>query len=388
MKATAEPMEARVAATLEAYDAQGWHRTGTAVDINSAFWLVGAMRNVGSDVVLEEFELFRPQPVTATIEIDGRCIEGLPLFDTLPLPGGCMEGALGPLGSSSPIGVLVTRSPAPDERYDAIRRETGHQALVAITVGRTPGLHARNAVSFKHPFGVPVLQVSSEEEAFLLVAADAGTPAKLCIVTESLPARSANVVARVAGTNPSLEPIVVSTPRSGWWNCSGERGGGLACWLDVLRSAVAEPLPRDALFAAFAGHEIDHVGLDSFLERRPGIATRVHAWVHFGANVGAAVGPSVRVSASRVDDLAQARTALKREGVNELTSPPAGVVNGGESAVVAGLGARCIALLGGSSLFHLESDRWPRANDVPQTARQARAFSAFIRTIATTETDA
>jgi hypothetical protein len=146
-------------------------------------------------------------------------------------------------------------------------------------------------------------------------------------------------------------------------------------------------LARDVVFAAFAGHEIDHVGLDSFLERRPGIATRAHAWAHFGANVGAAVGPSVRVSASRADDLARARDALHTHGVGEITSPAAGVVNGGESAVVAGLGVRCIALLGGSNLFHLESDRWPDANDVPQTARQARAFSDLVRSLAAAGTN-
>ena len=223
---------------------------------------------------------------------------------------------------------MVTRSPAPDEKYDAIRRASAHQALVAVTVGRSPGLQARNAVSFKHPFGVPVLQVSSKEEAFILAAA-AAVSARLSIVTDSAPATSANVVSRVAGTNPALDPIVVSTPRSGWWNCSGERGGGIASWLEVLRSVTAEPLPRDAIFAAFAGHEIGHLGLDSFLDRRPSIATRAHAWVHFGANIGAAIGPSVRVSASRADDLNQAQAALQSAGIKKITSPAPGIVNGG-----------------------------------------------------------
>lgn len=375
-------MEARITAVLQAYDAQGCHRTGTAVDGASAEWLAAVAKEAGAEARLESFELSRVQPTSAYVESQGRRIEGLPLFDAPPISGGVLNGALGPLGSGSPIGLLITRSPAPDEHYDALRREAGHEALIAVTVGRRPGLQARNANSFKEPFGVPVLQVSSEQEEFLQRAADSGASATLAISIDRVPARSCNVVARVPGADSELSPIVISTPRSGWWNCASERGGGIACWLEVLRSAVAQPFARDAIFAGFAGHELGHTGLDDFLDRHPDIATSAHVWVHFGANAGAAKGPSVRVSASLGGDLEQARAALEREQVGELTSPPAGTVNGGESAVVAGLGARCIALLGGNDLFHLESDRWPEANDIPQIGRQARAFSVLVRQLA------
>jgi alanyl-tRNA synthetase len=42
-------------------------------------------------------------------------------------------------------------------------------------------------------------------------------------------AEAFNVVATVAGQQTDLAPIVVITPRSGWWQCASERGGGLAC---------------------------------------------------------------------------------------------------------------------------------------------------------------
>jgi hypothetical protein len=382
MTAGFEEIESRIARVLEAYDAQGWHRTGTAVDAASAEWLAESVSETGGESTLEAFSLRRVEPKVGFIETNGRRIEGLPLFDALPLTDGILDGSLGPLGSGSPIGLIVSRSPAPDEHYDVIRRESGHSALVAVTVGRCPGLQARNATRFKSPYGVPVLQVSGEHESFLHAAADSSAPARVAVSTEFQSARSANVVVRVAGQKSNLPPIVVSTPRTGWWNCSGERGGGIACWLEVLRSAIAKPFLREAIFVAFAGHELDHIGLDSFLDGHQGITVEAHAWVHFGANVGAAQGPSVRLSASRADDLELARSALQQAGANEPSSPAAGVVNGGESAVVAGLGARCIALLGGNDRFHLESDRWPIANDVPQTARQARAFSVLVRTIA------
>ena len=181
--------------------------------------------------------------------------------------------------------------------------------------------------------------------------------------------------------------MVISTPTTGWWNCSGERGGGIACWLELLRAATAEPYARDAIFVAFSGHELGHLGLDAFLERRPQIPANAHVWVHFGANVGAAKGPAVRLSASTAADLDMARDAFEAEQVGPVESPQPGIVAGGESSVVAALGARCVALLGGNDLFHLESDRWPAANDVPLIARQARAFESVVRRMAARSSD-
>lgn len=375
-------METRIARALEQYDAQGWHRTGTPVDAASAAWFVETVREIGAAAALEEFAIDRVDPLVATVETQGRRIVGLPIFDALDLPDGTVRGALGPVGSGSPIGVIVLRSPAPDADFDALRREAGHRALVAVTVGPAPGLQARNAGAFADPFGVPVLQVGSEHESFLLAAAETGADATLSISTRRVPAQSANVVAHVAGRDPSLAPVVVSTPRTGWWNCAGERGGGIACWLELLRSAQEEPHQRDAIFVTFGGHELDFLGVQAFLERRPAMATDAHVWVHFGANIGAVEGAAIRVAASNAGDLAQARSALAAHSAGAVTSPEPGVVIGGESVVVAKLGARCVALLGGNDLFHFESDRWPRNNDVAQIARQASAFVALLRELA------
>lgn len=383
---TAE-IDRRISRVLESYDAQGWHRTGTPVDAASTAWLIETLRGFGAEPSLESFALQRVEPVAASLQTEGRHIEGLPLFDAPGLPDGRLDGAVGRLGSSSPIGFVVTTSPAPDAEYDALRRDCQHGALVAVTVGRAPGLQARNAGSFKTPFGVPVLQVGSEHRDFLQAVADRGAHASLSLSVQRTPAESSNVVAHVRGTDSSLAPMVISTPTTGWWNCSGERGGGIACWLELLRAATAEPYARDAIFVAFSGHELGHLGLDAFLERRPQIPANAHVWVHFGANVGAAKGPAVRLSASTAADLDMARDAFEAEQVGPVESPQPGIVAGGESSVVAALGARCVALLGGNDLFHLESDRWPAANDVPLIARQARAFESVVRRMAARSSD-
>src|SRR5262249_21929398 len=157
------------------------------------------------------------------------------------------------------------------------------------------------ADSFVDPFGPPVLQVASEEGAFLADCARAGTQVVLTAQVQRLPATAFNVVTTVAGTDSSLPPLVVMTPRSGWWECASERGGGLVCWLEVMRALRAARPARDVLFLASSGHELGHLGLDAFMERRAGLVKSARAWIHFGANIGAAQGAANNLQASDIE---------------------------------------------------------------------------------------
>ena len=115
------------------------------------------------------------------------------------------------------------------------RRGNRHQAIVVITRCARPGLCPSNADSFLCPFGPPVLQVASQEAQFLADCARHGFQALLTAHVERASTKTFNVVAVASGTNKSLAPVIVMTPRSGWWRCASERGGGLACWLEIAR---------------------------------------------------------------------------------------------------------------------------------------------------------
>ena len=64
------------------------------------------------------------------------------------------------------------------------------------------------------------------------------------------------------------------------------------------------------------------------------------------------------------------------------TTAPRGWVPGGESHNIHIRGGRYISLVGGSQLFHLQSDRWPDAVDVPAISRTATAFADLIAAMA------
>ena len=379
-----EEQIARIGMAVEAFDAQGWHRTGTDVDAASGKWLAAEIERIGLRADLEVFDLSRIVIEKASVETNGRIIEGLPAFDGGFTESAGVSGRLGAAGSDAEIGVLVLDGEAANRSAEELRRGNQHLALVAITVGRRPGLMAHNATHFNYPFGMPVLQVSSEEREFLESAAASGAEVTVTARINRVPSQSSNVLARWSGSDAAAAPVVVTTPRSCWWQCASERGGGIAAWLEVARKVVeAEPI-RPVWFVAFSGHELGHLGSDAFLERRPAMPKQAHTWVHIGANVGGAVEPDVQIGASDAELLEMGRLSMATVGVTAITLRPAGLVPGLESQEMHSRGGRVIALVGGNAHFHLESDRWPDAVDAKAVAEQANAVANLVLILADT----
>src|SRR5262245_39757714 len=92
-------IERRVASIIEAYDAQGNHRTGTEVDRQSAEWLAGQVRRLGVEPALESFPLNRVDVRSCYVRVRDRRIDAVPLFDAGFTREGEITGVLGPLGS-------------------------------------------------------------------------------------------------------------------------------------------------------------------------------------------------------------------------------------------------------------------------------------------------
>jgi hypothetical protein len=246
---------------------------------------------------------------------------------------------------------------------------------VALTVGHRAGLAPRNAWDFTAPFGAPVLQVGSDARAWLAAHAAQRSAAHVVVHVEYLETEAYNVIATLPGQHPDLPPLVVMTPRSGWWHCAGERGGGLACWLEAMRTLRERRVRRDVLFLASSGHELGHLGLEVFLAQRPGLATGAVAWIHLGASIGAAHAPQlVRYASDHI--LAElTRTALTQQQADPVAVAPHGTLPGGEARNIHERGGRYVSLAGGNALFHLEADRWPTAVKVSAVAQYATAFA-------------
>jgi hypothetical protein len=370
--------EARAAAWLQAWDAQGAHRTGTAGDAAGADWLAAEASALGAEVAVEEFLFDRLDPVAAYLEIDGKRIEGVPVFDA---PATSAAGVAGALGGEIEVVELPPRAVYSGE-FQRLRRAGGHRALVVICRGDAPGPGLINAEDFPAPYGAPAIHVSSEARDAVLAAAHDRRPARLVSHSRHSPAHAVNIVVTLKGSDAGRPPLVVMTPRSSWWQSTAERGGGLVCWLESLRALIAVPPGRGVVLTANSGHELGHLGLDDFVARRPGwdrpggAATGVD-WVHYGANLGA-VGSWLSL-VSNTDDLRRlGLAALTGAGQPPDDIPPPTLGPSGETRDIHRAGGRYLTLVGSNRLFHLPQDRWPHAVDVPAIARIAAAAAQIV----------
>jgi hypothetical protein len=371
---------------LRTFDAQGHHRTGSDVDRASGEWLRRAAADAGGQARLVPFDLDRVDVVEAYVELGGRRIEGLPFFD-----GGSTD-ASGVSAPVAPDGVhlaFADRAAIGTEGgfLAGVRRAGPARAIVVVTETAVAGLVPSNARAFSAPYGCPVLQVATAARGALEAAARAGTVVRVVCRLARTSTTAFNVIAEVPGQSPGAAPLVVITPRSGWWTGAGERGGGLVCWLEAMRALSARPRGRRVLFVASSGHELGHLGLDAFLHADASLLQAAHAWVHLGANIGAGTvdGPSggVRVQASHdaLDDLMSG--ALSAAGAPVAGRLARGQVPAGEARNLHVGGARYVSLIGQSNnWFHHEDDRYPRAVTASRVARYADGVARAVTGLA------
>src|SRR6267142_417855 len=152
-------LEQRLAAVIQAYDAQGNHRTGTEVDTASAQWLAEEVRRLGVKPSLEPFALNRVDPQSCYLRVGSRRIDGVPLFDAGFTDGQGVRGKLGFVGSDATIGLLEIgpfKLAEPRAEYQGsiyTARRSPHKGVVLLTRGRRPGLFLSNARGPGNPVG-------------------------------------------------------------------------------------------------------------------------------------------------------------------------------------------------------------------------------------------
>lgn len=366
------------------YHLQGSHRTATEVDNDSGEWLAGQASRIGAEVTPRSFGLDRIDLRACSIESGSTAREGVPFFDGGFTTADGIRGRIGAPGSGAPI-ALVTLDQAAisseGQAIKALRNDRGVQAIVAITEGGEPGLCPSNALSFVKPYGVPVVQVSSTAREWLTELASSGTDLRLLAHATRTRTTAENVLASVRGRRPELSPVVVMTPRSGWWQCVSERGGGLACWLEIMQAVVQARPERTVRFLASSGHELGHLGLDSFLHEEPALIKGAAAWVHLGANIGAANG-RLRLQASDdgIEGVAVGAMAKAEARVDGRVAR--GTVPGGEARNIHVGGGRYVSMLGTGPYFHNPLDLWPHAVDLEAITRYAEAATELTLSLA------
>jgi hypothetical protein len=294
--AKAKPMTS-IASDLETYIGFGVKASGGAGDDASGAWIERRLQGLGYAVERHGFQILYFEAAEARLSLGGTAAPVTPL---LPVTQTLAAGLEGPLVVVAADAVDAAPFPAaaivalvlPYRRWStavhpliqkalAAVFARGAAAVVLVTTGPSEEAVALNVAPDAAVYPGPVGVMGPAGLATLLKARD-GSPARLQLTGRSGMRTAFNVVAEKAGRG---RRIAVSTPRSGWGVCAGERGPGVAAFL-ALAAWLAERGAATSLVCT-SGHEFENFGGHTFLRERAPKPADVALWVHLGANLAA-----------------------------------------------------------------------------------------------------
>jgi hypothetical protein len=291
----------RITADLDRYAGYGVKASGGEGDTATGAWMEAELKAAGYAVQRQPFETPFFTLQDASLRTSEAMAQLIP--QALVTPTGA-TGVEGPLAireiwtkpetrCDGAIVLLVlpyarwssAASPAFRKPVDAAFA-AGAAAVVLITTGPTGEAIALNAPAGRKLFDRPVATMAPREAAPFLAAAQSGGRARFVIDGDGGHRPAFNLVAKLdRGVGRGL---IVSTPRSGWFTCGGERGPGVAAWLALMRWAPAALPHHDLTFLATSGHEYENHGGEQFIKSALAPAPAATAlWTHLGANVAA-----------------------------------------------------------------------------------------------------
>jgi len=286
--ATPDPLAgAALYADVKAYAGLGEHRTGTPGDDATTVWMERALKAAGYAVERQPFDYPVFDPGHVDITLNGRPLESFPYWTPVATPAGGITAPLSLIGGAGKI-VLIDLPPGAGGPLDAppppqvvAAADSGALAVVAITESPLGELSAMNRNPKAAPWKVPVLLAAGHDGDALRAAATAGRSITVRLEGRSVTRPAHNVIGRRVGPG---KPIVISTPKSGWFHCAGERGSGIAIWLGLARWLAATP-DRNIIAVASSGHEFDGYGAHHFTQTLAPKPADTRLWVAIGANV-------------------------------------------------------------------------------------------------------
>lgn len=293
-------VQGRVATDLDKYIGFGSKQAGGAGDNACGTWLASELEGLSFKIERQEvatpfFEPTRsellcgdakaplwPQPIVVQTAADG--ITGpLVRIDPAGRAEAPLDGAIALI--DLPFGRWSSALAKPIREPITAAFAAGAKAAVVITNGPTGKIIALNADGRAPMFGGPVALIAPENAKPFLAAAMRRAPATMIVRGNGGRRPAFNFVGRI--DRGKSRWLVVSTPRSGWYGCAGERGPGVAAWLWLARWASKAVQGYNLAFVCNTGHEYEYLGASEALKAFTPKPADTHFWLHLGANVAA-----------------------------------------------------------------------------------------------------
>lgn len=282
--------EAEAMRILERYAAFGDKAAGGPGDIACGEWIERELKALGYACMRQPFDVPAYEGEVPTLSTGAAQACLIPQAIVTPTQG--LTGRLfTPNQGQGEIALLVL----PYARWSTAKGEVekrvkaavaaGAKAVVLVTTGPTGEALALNTPVDTPLFDVPVAVLAPREAEPFVQAAAKGETATLRMPGRSFRRPAFNVTATL--NRGAAKTLVISTPRSGWFGCMGERGSGLAAWMLLVEWAAKARLPVNLALVATSGHEYEYAGGEHFIAHLAPKPADTALWVHLGANVAA-----------------------------------------------------------------------------------------------------
>lgn len=402
-----ERLRGRVAADLDKYIGFGSKQAGGAGDNACGAWLASELEGLG--FAIERLTVSVPffDPARCDLVCGETTASVWPQPIVVPTPA---QGVTGPLvrvdaagRADAPLAGAIALVDLPFARWSSALQKgmrdpvttafaAGASAAVVITNGPSGDIIALNADGRKPMFAGPVALIAPRDARPFLDAATKHAPATLRLTGTGGHRPAFNFVGRIDRGKDRW--VVVSTPRSGWFGCAGERGSGVAGWLWLARWASGALRDHNLAFVCNTGHEYEYLGAAESLHAIAPPPEKTHFWLHVGANFASrdwhdGVGtpmplPSVdtqRYLAVSPELLPLARAVFA--GHPGFEAPySAKVVAAGELTEIIAGGYPLVAGLFGAHRFHHVAGDDARCVPADRVADTSAAFQEFLRRVA------
>ncbi len=288
----------RVAEDLHRYIGFGGKQSGGAGDEACGAWLETELEKAGFDTERQYFSAPRFDATRADLSVGGAraTLWPQPIVHTTPAEGitapvvrvdgqgraaRALQGAIALI--DLPFGRWSSMFWEPVRKPVAAAFAGGASACIIVTNGPSGKVIALNTDGREPLYPGPIALMAPDDAAPFYAAAMEGRDATMVMTGEGGRRNAFNLVGRLDRGRGRW--LVVSTPRSGWFTCAGERGGGIAAWLHIARWASRAAPDYDLAFVCNSGHEYQYLGAEELLHSVAPKPEETAFWLHLGANL-------------------------------------------------------------------------------------------------------
>jgi hypothetical protein len=283
--------------TVQHFVSLGEHRTASAGDLSTSAWLKAELDSLGAKTEYIEFPLSQFFFEEGKLNYDNQSVDVFPVWPVkeglqLSLSGIVINGDH--LKDSSAIkGKLVfthlknqhgASTPATAAQINAFIKR-GAIGVLVVPNNNTGEIVALNTFKDQQAWEVPVYEIAPKDTALIGQSIAAHKEVHIEIKGEVKQVTARSVLGKI-GTGS--QQVVISTPISGWFRTGGERGPGIAIWLDLAKWAHANlSTYKDYtfIFVGNSGHELNNLGAKVFVDQVAPKPQDTRLWVHLGAAV-------------------------------------------------------------------------------------------------------